>query len=93
MKDTEKTNVKFYVATYEALEKDEQPFTEVLAVFVDEWQLQDDELLYDCYVHLGQHTICSQDFLREKCKKATEIEYKELFNELTNSVGYNLNVL
>ena len=91
--DLEKTNVQFYVATYEALEGDEQPFTEVLAVFVDEWELQDDELLYTCYVHNGQHSICSQSFLAEKARKATEIEYKELFDELEKSVGYNLNIV
>ena len=31
--------------------------------------------------------------LREKCRKATTEEYQDLFNELTNNVGYNLNIL
>lgn len=90
IQDTEKTNVQFYIATYEALEDDEQPFTEVLAVFTDELGNSGN---YSCYSAIGQHSICSQSFLAENCRKATETEYKELFNELTNSVGYNLNVL
>jgi len=93
MKSESATNVEFYVATYEALELDEQSTKEVIAVFIDEWELQDDELLYSCYVHNGQHSICSQSFLAENCRKAKEIEYKDLFNELTNSVGYNLNIV
>ena len=90
-KDKHKTNVQFYVATYEAIEEDEQPFKEVLAVFVDEAEGIKD--LFSCYAHLGQHSICSQSFLEEKCKKATKEQYQELFNELENQVGYNLKVI
>lgn len=92
MKDTIQTEVKFYVATYEANEYGEQ-YEEVIAVFVDEWMLQDDELIFDCYVHTGQHSTCSQDFLRENCRKAKKEEYQDLFNELENLVGYNLKVI
>ena len=89
--DKHKTKVEFYIATYEAIEDDEQPFKEVLAVFVDEWQLQEDKMYYDCYVHLGQHSTCSESFLRKNCKKATKTQYKELFEELTK-IGYNLKI-
>ena len=92
----EETNVSFYLATYEANELDEQPYKEVIAVFVDEEENNrygDNDKHFSCYAHLGQHSTCSQSFLAQNCRKATEKEYKELFNELTNSVGYNLNVI
>ena len=93
IQDTEKTNVQFYLATYDANESDEQPYKEVLAVFVDEKIKGVKEVIFECYVSLGQHSTCSESFLAEKCRKATKEEYQDLFNELTNSVGYNLNVL
>lgn len=93
MKDTQITNVEFYVATYEANESDEQPFKEVVAVFVDEKLVTDKDTMFDCYAHLGQHSICSQSFLRENCRKANETEYENLFNELENVVGYNLKIV
>ena len=90
----ETTNVKFYMATYEPYEADEQPTKEVVAVFVDEVQgVINGERHFLSYAQIGQHSECSESFLRESCRKATEKEYKELFNELTNLVGYNLNVL
>lgn len=91
--DTQKTNVEFYVATYEANELDEQPYKEVIAVFVDTKEQGKREVIFECYAKLGQHSTCSHPFLRKNCKKATETEYQDLFNELTNNVGYNLNVL
>jgi hypothetical protein len=96
VQDTETTNVAFYIASYPADEVDEQPFTEVLAVFVDEkidYDLVSKEIYLNCYSHVGQHSICSQSFLRENCRKATKEEYQELFNELENSVGYKLKVV
>ena len=97
IQDTEKTNVQFYLATYDANESDEQPYKEVIAVFTDTKQ----DIVYngnnddgfECYAHLGQHSTCSKSFLREICRKATKEEYQDLFNELTNNVGYNLNIL
>lgn len=94
IQDIEKTNVAFYMATYEPIEADEQPYKEVIAVFIDEVEaVVNGEKHFICYAHLGQHSICSQSFLAEKCRKATKEESQDLFNELTNSVGYNLNVL
>ena len=89
-----KTKVKFYIATYLPMEDDEQPTKEVLAVFTDEVQaVVNGEKHLLCYAHLGQHCECSVAFIKESCKEATEDEYKELFNELTNKVGYKLQVL
>ena len=88
--DKHKTKVKFYIATYKDSKDDEQPFKEVVAVFVDEIEnSRFGDKCYSCYAHLGQHSTCSQSFLAQNCKKATENEYKELFNELTQ-IGYNL---
>jgi len=90
MKDTHQTEVTFYVATYEAV-NNEPVISEVIAVFIPEILSKMDE--FECYAHFGQHSTCSQSFLRENCRKATEAEYQDLFNELENSVGYNLKVI
>jgi hypothetical protein len=89
VQDTETTNVAFYIASYSA------DFTEVLAVFVDEIETNKpkDDVYFSCYAHLGQHSTCSQSFIAENCRKATQEEYQELFNELENSVGYKLKVV
>ena len=92
MKDTEKTEVTFYVATYEPNDNGE-PYIEVIAVFVGESLVTDKDTMFDCYAHLGQHSICSQSFIAENCRKANETEYKDLFNELENVVGYNLKIV
>jgi len=87
--DLEATNVQFYLATYDANESDEQPYKEVIAVFVD----NKTDIFLDCYANLGGHSTCSQGFLAEKCKKITDQEdYVELYNELLN-LGYNLNIV
>jgi hypothetical protein len=90
----ESTNVKFYMATYEPNESDEQPYREVVAVFVDEEENSKfGDKCFSCYAHLGQHSTCSQSFLAENCKEITDQEvYLELYNELLN-LGYNLNVV
>lgn len=92
-KDKHTTNVGFYLATYEPFEEDEQPYKEVLAVFGQYASMDSGEIHFDCYVHIGQHSTCSQSFLAQKCKKITEKEqYQELFNEL-EQIGYKLNVV
>jgi hypothetical protein len=87
--DTEITNVAFYIASYSA------DFTEVLAVFVDEIETNKtkDDVYFSCYARLGQHSTCSQSFIAENCRKASQEEYQELFNELENLVGYKLKVV
>lgn len=92
MKDTEKTEVTFYVATYEPNDN-EEPYTEVIAVFVDTKSGRLNNITFDSYAHLGQHSICSQSFIAENCRKANKTEYKDLFNELEDSVGYNLKIV
>jgi hypothetical protein len=104
-KDTEVTNVQFYIATYPGFEGDEQPTKEVLAVFVDEKYYSEDNIGYGRvtkkdventfvgYVHNGQHTAVCKEFIVQNCRKASQEEYQELFNELENLVGYNLNVI
>lgn len=102
----ETTKVKFYMATYEPYEADEQPTKEVLAVFVDEKYYSEDNIGYGgvtkedventlvAYAHLGQHSSVSNSFLAENCKEIIDQEmYKDLLNELTNLVGYNLIVV
>ena len=103
--DTQTTNVKFYLATYEPNESDEQATKEVVAVFVDEKYYSEDNIGYGRvtkedvdntfvgYAKLGQHCAVSNSFLRENCKEITDQEvYLELYNELLN-LGYNLNVV
>ena len=103
IQDTEKTNVQFYVATYDPTDFRET-FEEVIAVFDEKYYSEDNigygrvtkedvDNTFVGYVHLGQHTAVSNYFLAEKCRKATEEEYKDLKAELENSVGYNLNIV
>lgn len=93
IQDTEKTNVQFYLATYDANESDEQSYKEVIAVFVDEKIKGTREIIFECYAHLGQHSTCSKSFLAEKCRKINKKEdYQELKAEL-ELIGYNLNIL
>lgn len=100
--DTEKTNVQFYLSTYQPTEESET-FEEVVAVFDEKYYSEanigygrvtkeDVENTFVGYVHLGQHTAVSNSFLAEKCRKATEKEYKDLKTEL-ESIGYNLNIV
>ncbi len=53
------------------------------------------ETKYFCltYSHIGQHSGASYNFIIGKSKQANEAEYKELYNELTKSIGYNLDVI
>ncbi len=44
------------------------------------------------YMHVGQHGSADYNHIVNISKLATENEYKDLFNELTN-IGYNLQVL
>lgn len=45
------------------------------------------------YMHVGQHGAADYQGLVNDTKLATEDEYKDLFNELENSVGYKLKVV
>ena len=66
---------------------------DVLAVFPNTYGTADrDKDTMTCYAHVGQHSTCTYDYANT-LKTASESEYKELYDELTNYVGYDLNVL
>ena len=62
-------------------------YDEVTAVFVDEKNTQ----LPDCYAHVGQHSICSIDWVKEQ-KPATKKQYEPLLKEL-QSIGYEAEII
>lgn len=84
--ERELTDIKFYVNN---TNKDFNP--EVFAIFLNEVNPFNGNLFLG-YAHIGQHSEYHFDYIKES-KEATENEYKDLYNELTNIVGYNLNVL
>ena len=45
------------------------------------------------YMHMGQHSDADYSYVISITKPASEEEYKDLYNELTNQVGYNLRIL
>ena len=45
------------------------------------------------YAHIGQHCTAHFSDWVNQSKLATPEEYKDLFNELTNVIGYNLKIL
>jgi hypothetical protein len=44
------------------------------------------------YSRVGQHGSCAPEYAHES-RLATKEEYQELYNELTDSVGYDLDVI
>jgi len=44
------------------------------------------------YSHIGQHSECSQEYANES-REATKEEYLDLYKELTNIVGYDLQIV
>ena len=83
-KDKQKTQVVFYIETGNGTDN-ETPF----AYFINE--KADQRGNNTCYAHIGQHSACSPEYIKE-CRKATEQEYKDLAEEL-ESIGYNLEIL
>ena len=73
--------------------KDKQHGGEVTAVFP--YQLgTDDPTTMGCYATIGQHGTCSEQWvLGKNNRRATPKEYKALYDELTNMVGYDLKIL
>ncbi len=67
-------------------EKDGQ----ILAVFPHE---VDNSHFVMCYAHLGQHSSCDYDYCLTRTTPAIAEEFEDLKNELTLSVGYNLNII
>jgi hypothetical protein len=74
------TDVIFYIG------KDNEP----LAYFPNE--IADTEGNKVCYSHIGQHSACSQAYVKT-LKKATPDEYKDLKSELIRQGYTNLNIL
>jgi len=79
--ETGMTKVKFFKH-----EKD----NEVYAVFIDDVHPYNYNLLSG-YAHIGQHTMINRAYIAESIHAKKE-EYMDLYNELTNLVGYNLKV-
>lgn len=82
--DSEITDVKFYIHP-------EYP-QDVFGIFISEVLPYEDGNLFSGYQHIGQHGAYHIDFIKES-RIAKKMEYTELANELTNLVGYNLNIL
>jgi len=82
--DTETTIVTFYKETDE-----ETGIETVMAYFpLDSYNGTDTRT---CYAHLGQHSACSPDYVKD-LPLATKKEYTGLLNELTG-LGYNIKVI
>ena len=82
--DNFKTDVIFRI------EKNGQFKDDILAVFP--YEVADYKGSVMAYVHIGQHTSADYNYVLQKTKPAKEIEYSDLYRELT-SIGYNLNVI
>ncbi len=83
-KDTYKTKVKF------VFHEENQ---DLFAVFTEDSRIGADKVkLFNSYAHIGQHSEACEEYIAE-CRNATPEEYKELFNELENQIGYNLEVI
>lgn len=64
---------------------------ELLALFPKE-NYSNDSKMKTSYAHIGQHSACHIDYVREQCTVVKNPEeYKELFNEL-EKIGYKLKV-
>jgi len=84
-KDKLKTEVKFLI------EKPEGDFKCDVFAFFPKEKYNNQQGMFTCYAHIGQHSSCHIDYANE-CKKATKKQYEPLLQEL-ESLGYNLNVI
>lgn len=75
-----KTVVTFYV------DRDGQP----LAYFNELMYSNQNRSHRTCYAHIGQHSVCSPDYVR-RLKKATPNQYYKLQKEL-EGIGYDLEI-
>lgn len=60
----------------------------ITAVFIDEIFTHSRPNSRTCYAHLGQHSECSVEWVKQDTCPAKEVEYKALLAELI-SIGYN----
>jgi len=81
--DKKYTDVIFY--------RDKQGRWDIFAYFPKE-QFANDPKIKTSYAHIGQHSACHVDYVKEQCTVVKNPEeYKDLFNELEN-IGYKLKV-
>lgn len=79
----EKVKVKFLIEG-----ENGEPIIEILAVFPE---MQNGDFIM-CYAHLGQHSSAHKEYINE-LKPATREQYRELESELTELVGYEIEIL
>jgi len=65
---------------------------EIIAMFPEEEYYHYESSYKQSYMHIGQHGACDIGLLHSGTKEATPEEYKDLADELTNSIGYNLDI-
>ena len=80
-KDTELTKVKFLI---------DNTYGDVFALFPDQVFAKDPKIV-TCYAHIGQHSACSLSYAKN-CFIASPAQYADLYNELINIIGYNLDI-
>ena len=79
-KDIELTKVEFLV----------DDTGDVFALFPNQVYARDPKIV-TCYAHIGQHSACALSYAKD-CKEATVKQYADLYNELINIIGYNLDI-
>ena len=80
-----KTKVLFLVNEYEEN-------GDLFAFFPEELYNGYDKDIKVCYSHIGQHSACYDDYANSS-REAKRDEYSGLLYELTNLIGYDLEVL
>ena len=67
---------------------------EVTAAFVDDkpHNICDNQLI-DSYAHVGQHSTAAIEYFAKDCRPATYDEYKPLYDEMNELVGYDMEVV
>ena len=64
---------------------------DLFALFIEFNEVKECLYFDTCYSHIGQHSSIHIDYIKE-CRFAFPEEYEDLKNELTNLVGYDLQV-
>ena len=65
---------------------------DLFAFFPEENTYDDDSGFRTAYSHIGQHSACGPGYFKE-CKDATFPRAFELYKELTEIVGYDLEMI
>lgn len=65
---------------------------DLFAFFPEMNAYDDDSGFKTSYSHIGQHSACGTGYFKE-CKDATFPKAFELYKELTEQVGYNLEMI